>query len=51
MLISIALVFLLLMLVATLPAWPHSFSWGYGPSSLIGIALLALIAWLLMERL
>jgi hypothetical protein len=51
MLISIALVFLLLTLVVTLPAWPHSLSWGYGPSSIAGIALLALIAWLLLARL
>ena len=29
---TILLIVLILMLVGVLPTWPHSSSWGYGPS-------------------
>jgi hypothetical protein len=32
MLSTILIVFLILMLLGALPAWPHSRSWGYFPS-------------------
>jgi uncharacterized protein DUF3309 len=31
---------LVFLLVAALPAWPHSSRWGFGPGAAIGLALL-----------
>lgn len=39
----ILLVLLLMMLVGTLPSWPHSRSWGYGPSGTLGVLLAVLL--------
>ena len=33
---TILLVLLILMLVGAIPTWPHSKSWGYAPSGLLG---------------
>ncbi len=33
------------------PFWPHSASWGYGPSSAFGLLLLVLLILLLTGRL
>jgi len=33
------------------PAWPHSASWGYGPSGLVGVLLLVLLVLFLTGRL
>lgn len=48
MLGAILLVILILMLLGALPTWPHSRSWGYGPSGGLGlIVLILVILWLL----
>ena len=47
----ILLVILILLLVGTLPTWPHSKSWGYYPSGGLGLVLLILLVLLLMGRL
>ncbi len=39
----ILIILLILALVSTLPTWGHSRSWGYGPSSIIGIVLVVLL--------
>lgn len=45
---TILLIVLLLLLIGALPSWPHSSSWGYGPSGILGTLLLVLlIFWLL----
>lgn len=45
---SVILLVLLLMVVGALPTWPHSSSWGYGPSGGLGaILVIALILYLL----
>jgi hypothetical protein len=44
---TIVLIILLLMLVGVLPAWPHSRSWGYGPSGGLGLVLVILFILLL----
>ena len=44
----ILLVMLFLLLIGALPTWPHSRSWGYYPSSGLGlIAVIVLIVLLL----
>ena len=47
---TILLVILVLLLVGALPTWPHSRSWGYGPSGLLGVVLVVLLILLLLGR-
>lgn len=47
----ILLIVVLLMLVGTLPTWPHSNGWGYGPSGGLGLVLVIVIVLLLTGRL
>lgn len=47
----ILLIIVVLMLIGAIPTWPHSRSWGYGPSGGLGLVLLILIILLLMGRL
>lgn len=48
---TILLVILILFLLGALPAWPHSRSWGYGPSGGLGLIVVVLLVLLLMGRL
>jgi hypothetical protein len=47
----ILLIVLVLILVGALPTWPHSRSWGYGPSGITGLVVLILIILLVTGRL
>ena len=47
---TILLIIIVLMLIGAIPSWPHSRSWGYGPSGGIGLVLLILIILLVMGR-
>ncbi len=51
MLGTILIVLLILMLLGTVPTWPHSRNWGYGPSGGLGLVVLILVILLLMGRL
>ena len=49
----VLLVILILMLlgaVGTVPVWPHSRSWGYGPSGGLGLIVIVLLVLLFMGR-
>jgi len=48
---TILLIIVVLMLIGAIPSWPHSRSWGYGPSGVFGLVLVILIILLLMGRL
>jgi hypothetical protein len=48
---TILLIILVLALIGVLPTWPHSQSWGYGPSGLLGVVVVVLIILFLMGRL
>jgi hypothetical protein len=48
---TIILIIVLLMLIGAIPAWPHSRSWGYGPSGGLGLVLIILLILLLLGRL
>ncbi|HEX5338367.1 MAG TPA: DUF3309 family protein [Gallionella sp.] len=48
---TILLIVVVLMLVGAIPGWPHSRTWGYGPSGGIGLVLIILIILLLTGRL
>jgi hypothetical protein len=48
---TVLLIVLILVLVGVIPTWPHSRSWGYGPSGAVGLIVLILIILVLMGRL
>jgi len=48
---TILLVIVVLLLIGAIPAWPHSRSWGYGPSGGLGLVFVILLILLLMGRL
>jgi Protein of unknown function (DUF3309) len=48
---TILLIVLILILVGAIPAWPHSRSWGYGPSGGLGLIVVILIILLLLGKL
>jgi hypothetical protein len=47
---TILLIVLILMLIGAIPTWPHSRSWGYGPSGGLGLVVIVIIVLLLMGR-
>ena len=42
----ILLIILILALAGVFPAWPHSRSWGYAPSGLVGLVVVILLVML-----
>jgi hypothetical protein len=44
------LIILILALIGVLPTWPHSRSWGYGPTGGLGLVVVILIVLLLLGR-
>ncbi len=50
MLGTVLLIIVILMLVGTLPTWPHSRGWGYYPSGGLGLVVLILLILLLAGR-
>lgn len=47
---TVLIVLLILALVAVLPNWNHSRSWGYFPSGGIGLVLVVVVILLLLGR-
>ena len=47
---TILLSVLILLLLGALPSWPHSRSWGYYPSSGLGLVLIILIVLMVTNR-
>ncbi len=45
---TIILIILLVLLIAVLPSWPYSRTWGYYPSGLLGAILVILLVLLLI---
>ena len=50
MLGTILVVVLLVMLLGTLPTWPHSRQWGYYPSGALGTIFVIVLILLLLGR-
>jgi hypothetical protein len=44
---TILLVVLILMLLGSVPTWPHSKNWGYGPTGGVSLLLVILVVLLL----
>lgn len=51
MLGTIVVIVLILALLGMIPVWPHSRSWGYGPSGGVGLIVLIVVILLLTGRL
>jgi Protein of unknown function (DUF3309) len=47
---TILLIVLILLLIGAVPTWPHSRSWGYGPSGLLGLVLVVVLVMALVNR-
>jgi hypothetical protein len=47
---TILIIVLVLILLGAIPSWPHSRSWGYGPSGVVGVVLVILLILVLMGR-
>jgi hypothetical protein len=50
MLETILIIVLLLFLLGALPSWPYSRSWGYYPSSGLGLILVIVVVLVLLGR-
>jgi hypothetical protein len=48
--VTILIVLAVLMLLGAIPVWPHSRSWGYGPSGMLGVIVLIVVVLLLAGR-
>jgi hypothetical protein len=44
----ILLIVLIVLVLGAVPAWPHSRSWGYGPSGGLGLVLVIVLVLLLL---
>ena len=44
------IILLILLLLALLPAWPYSAGWGFYPTGGLGLILLIVIIFLLLDR-
>jgi hypothetical protein len=47
---TILLIVLILLLIGVIPSWPHSRSWGYGPSGGLALVVVVVVVLLLMGR-
>jgi Protein of unknown function (DUF3309) len=45
----ILLILLVLFLAGSVPTWPHSRNWGYGPSGLVGLLLVVVLVLMLVH--
>ena len=48
---TIILIVLVLALLGAFPSWPHSRSWGYAPSGVLGLVVVVLLVLLVTGRL
>lgn len=47
---TILIVVLILILLGVFPTWPHSRSWGYTPTGVIGVVVVIIVILLLLGR-
>ena len=50
MLTTILIIILILVLLGTIPAWPHSRNWGYAPSGIVATILAILLLLLVLGK-
>ena len=47
---TLLLIVVILLLIGAIPSWPHSKSWGYGPSGVLGVVVLVVVLLVVMGR-
>jgi hypothetical protein len=47
---TILIIILILILLGSVPSWPYSRGWGYGPSGIVGVILVVIIILVLLGR-
>jgi hypothetical protein len=47
---TILIIILILILIGSVPTWPYSRGWGYGPSGILGVIVIIVIVLMLMGR-
>lgn len=47
---TILLIVVILLLIGAIPSWPHSRSWGYGPSGGLGLILVVLLVLFMLGK-
>jgi hypothetical protein len=47
---TVLLIVLVLVLLGAIPTWPHSRSWGYAPSGVVGLLVVVLVVMLVLGR-
>jgi len=47
---TILLIVLVLLLIGAIPSWPHSRSWGYGPSGGLGLVVVIVLVLLVLGK-
>lgn len=47
---TLLLIILILLLIGGLPTWPHSRSWGYGPSGVLTLILVVLLLLMIFQQ-
>ena len=47
---TLLLIVVILLLIGAIPSWPHSRSWGYGPSGALGVVVLVVVLLVVMGR-
>ncbi|CAG0943769.1 hypothetical protein BROC_02401 [Candidatus Brocadiaceae bacterium] len=47
---TILIVVLILILLGVIPTWPHSRSWGYAPTGVIGLIVVIILILMLLGR-
>jgi hypothetical protein len=50
MLSTILIIILVLLVIGSLPTWPYSSGWGYGPGGLLGVILIVVLILALLGR-
>jgi hypothetical protein len=45
---TILVLLVILFIIATVPVWPYSRSWGFWPSGVLALVLVALVGYLVM---
>jgi len=48
---TLLLIVLVLLLIGAIPTWPHSRSWGYGPSGGLGLVVIIFVVLILTGHL
>ena len=47
---TLLVIILILILIGSVPTWPYSRGWGYGPSGILGVIVIVLLILLLTNR-